>query len=75
LVAAGTNYPGNDIIEVGAVSASDCCNKCGQNAACNGFAFQNPNSCYLKTTIPGTAPANANIDPTISMYQITSRGG
>ena len=49
-VEIGINYPQTDIeFKTNVASASDCCNLCGLNANCAGFAYSlSSKACYLK---------------------------
>lgn len=73
-VEIGANYPVNDLTQLSSPSASDCCNLCGLNPACNAFAYQQTtNTCYLKTQAPALGGGNRQVDPTITFGTLTIR--
>ena len=73
-VEIGANYPVNDLTQLSSPSASDCCNLCGLNSACNAFAYQATTStCYLKTAAPASGAGNRQSDSTITFGTLTIR--
>jgi glucan 1,3-beta-glucosidase len=60
-IEAGVDYVSNDIANVQAAAASDCCAKCSQHAGCGAFSWTNWNggTCWLKSS-KGATTANAN---------------
>lgn len=65
-VSFNTSLVGNDLFQLLATSAVDCCNKCAASVTaaykCVGFVYQSStNICSLKTVDPTTSP-NININ-------------